>query len=258
MHRRDRSRRYAVVVVPFVPVGLVAAALVLGACSTSPEPAQSPADVESRRTHALARLDDSAAVVMETRSQIPDDVAARARCVVIVPQLAKGALLGGPGLAGGVESGRGFATCHTRNGWSAPTPVVLGGGWSGARIGFQHTDVLALLMSDGAVRALESGRLEVGVSAAAAAGPTGASREATETDILAYSRSSGVFAGATLNGTGVGPDEDATQALYGSRIAMATILGGQVPRPQEVEAARFSAAIRKAFPATPRVAQSSR
>jgi lipid-binding SYLF domain-containing protein len=258
MHRGTRSpcsRRSGVV--PF-PVGLVTAALALVACSTVYEPAQSPAERESQRVHALGRLDDSAAVVIETRSQIPDDVAASARCVVIVPAVSKAGLLGAQGLGGGPQFGRGVATCHTGNGWSAPAPVRAQGAWVGVRIGFQHIDVVALLTSGGAVRALESGKFEVGVSASAAAGPTGAGRGRELADVVTYSRSSGVFAGASLEGMNLESDEGPTQVLYGSRVAMSSILEGRVPRPQDTEAARFSTAIRKAFPRTPEVSQSNR
>ena len=78
---------------PLVPVGLVTAALTLGACSTSNQHAQTPAAAESARADALGRLDDAAALVTQAREEIPDDIAPYTRCLVLVPSLKKGSLI---------------------------------------------------------------------------------------------------------------------------------------------------------------------
>lgn len=238
---------------PCLRLGLAAAALALGACSSSSEHAQSPAALDTARTDALARLDQSTASVTQFHQQIADDVAARARCVVVVPTLKKG------GLIVGGQSGRGFATCRTADGWSAPAPVQVGGGTFGAQVGFQSSDVLALVTSDKAMRTLESGKLKVGVDASAAAGPvgTGRGRQFGDAEVLSYSRSQGLFAGATLDGTGIDADQDAISAFYGPTATFGSILEGQVAPPPQTEVSRFLAAMREAFPSTP-VAQSSR
>ena len=234
-------------------VGLLTAALALGACSSSNEHAQSPAAVASARADALASLDQATALVTQFRQGIADDVADRARCVVVVPTLKKGGLI-----VGGV-SGRGFATCKTTDGWSPPAPVQVGGGTFGAQIGFQDADVLALVTSDKAVRTLEAGKLKVGVDASAAAGPVGTGRGKAfgDAEVLSYSRSRGLFAGATLDGTSMDADQSEIVALYGPTAIFSAILRGQVaPSPQN-EVNRFLATMRAAFPPTP-VAQSSR
>ena len=191
-------------------LGLVTA-LALGACSSSGEHAQSPASLDSARTDALARLDQSTDSVTQFRQGIADDVAARARCVVVVPSLKKG------GLVIGGQSGQGFATCRTAHGWSGPAPVQVGGGTFGAQIGFQSSDVVALVMSEKAMRTLEAGNLKAGVDASAAAGPvgTGRGRQFGDAEILSYSRSQGLFAGATLEGSSIDADTKATTAFYG-------------------------------------------
>lgn len=233
--------------------GAITAALCLGACSTSNEHPQSPAALETARSEALARLEDSTSIVTQSRDQIPEDIAAQARCIVVVPSMKKG------GLIVGGESGRGFAACQTANGWSGPAPVRIGGGTFGAQVGFQSADVLALLTSESASRKLESGKLTVGVDASAAAGPVGKGRGKYEgggpSEIVTYSRAQGLFAGATLNGTSIGADADATEALYGSPVSMRSILHGDVPPPPQPEVARFRTALRDAFPPTPRVAR---
>jgi lipid-binding SYLF domain-containing protein len=234
-------------------VGLVTAALTVGACSSNSEHAQSPAALASARTDALARLDQATDTVTQFHGQIPDDVVARARCVVVVPTLKKG------GLIVGGQSGRGFATCKTADGWSAPGPVQVSGGTFGAQIGFQSADVLALVTSDKAMRTLEVGKLKVGADASAAAGPVGTGRgtQFGDAEVLSYTRSSGLFAGATLEGTGIDADQDAIAALYGPTATFGAVLEGQVAPPSQTEVSRFLAAMRVSFPPTP-VAESSR
>jgi lipid-binding SYLF domain-containing protein len=234
-------------------IGLVTAALAVGACSSSNEHAQSPAALETAKTDALARLDQATDSVTQFHQQVADDVAARARCVVIVPSLKKG------GLIVGGQSGRGFATCRTTKGWSPPAPAQVGGGTFGAQIGFQSSDVLALVMSESAMHTLEAGKLKVGVDASASAGPvgTGRGRQFGNSEILTYSRSQGLFAGATLDGTNIDADTDAVTAFYGPSATFGSILEGEVTPPKATEVNRFLAAMRETFPPTP-VAQSSR
>jgi lipid-binding SYLF domain-containing protein len=174
-------------------------------------------------------------------------VVARARCVVVVPSLKKG------GLIVGGQSGRGFATCITDHGWSAPGPVQVSGGTFGAQIGFQSSDVLALVTSEKAMRTLEAGSLKVGVDASAAAGPvgTGRGRQFGDAEVLSYTRSSGLFAGATLDGTGIQADPDAIVALYGSTATFGGILEGLVAPPPRSEVKRFLGAMRESFPPKP-------
>ncbi len=234
-------------------IGLVTAALAVGACSSSNEHAQSPAALETEKTDALARLNQATDTVTQFRDQIASDVAARAHCVVVVPSLMKG------GLIVGGQSGRGFATCRTTKGWSGPAPAQVGGGTFGAQIGFQSSDVLALVMSENARHTLEAGKLKVGVDASASAGPvgTGRGRQFGDSEILSYSRSQGLFAGATLDGTSIDADPGAVTAFYGPSATFASILEGAVSPPAGKEVNRFLAAMRETFPPTP-VAQSSR
>ena len=221
------------------------ATLALGACSSSAQHAQSPAALDTARADALARLDAAAADVTQSRGGISEEAAARARCVVIVPALKTG------GFIVGGTSGRGFATCKTATAWSPPAPVKVGGGTFGAQIGFQDSDVLALVTSEKAMHTLEAGSLKVGVNASAAAGPvgTGRGKQFGDAEILSYSQSHGLFAGATLDGTGIDADQDTTMAMYGSSVSMGAILQGQVAPPSQPEVGRFLGAVHDAFPA---------
>lgn len=247
----SRSHTSSRVLGSIVPAGLVTAALAAAACSSSTESAKSPANVESKLNDALARLDDAANGLTELRKQIPDDAATRARCLVVVPSLKKGGLL-----VGG-QTGSGFATCQNAQGWSAPAPVVVSGGTFGAQLGYQQSQVIALVMNDRAEQKLESGSLKIGVDASAAAGPVGAGRgtQVGNSDVLSYSKSSGLFAGATLDGTTIADDNDTSAAMYGPSVSMTSILAGQVPPTQQPEVQRFMTSVRAAFPPSPAVAQ---
>ncbi len=227
-------------------IGLVSAALALAACSSS-QP-QSAASVQSERTDAVSSLDQATQIVGQFRPQVPDDVASRAECVMVFPGLKKGGLI-----VGGV-SGKGFASCRgaSSTGWSAPAPITMSGGTLGAQAGFQSADLLAVITTTRAEAALETGNFKVGVDASAAAGPvgTGTSRSGdvgVKSDVLSYSRASGLFAGATLNGTTVTSDQDTTRALYSSTTEMGAILQGRADAQAGPAAQRFIAAIGGAF-----------
>src|SRR5262249_27614619 len=156
-------------------------------------------------------------LVGEYRGKLPASVTENARCVVVVPSMVKG------GLIVGARHGGGFASCRTTsssdaNRWSAPAPITMSGGTAGAQIGFESTDVVMLIESDDGMKKLLRSRFELGADVSVSAGPIGRGRE-VDTDgtmhaqVLSYSRSRGLFAGAELNGAVVKQDEEATRAL---------------------------------------------
>jgi lipid-binding SYLF domain-containing protein len=231
---------------PALGAGALSAALSLSACSSSHP--QSAADVEKEQSKEVARLDKSTQLIGAFRSQIPESTANRARCILVVPDLKKG------GLIVGGEGGSGFATCSQGGTWSSPAPIKLGGGTVGAQIGYESGDVLALVVSDSAAKALEAGNFKIGASASASAGPTGATAAAAgdvgvKSDILTYAHSGGLFAGATLNGMTVSSDDDATSALYGAHADLASILERRAALPQPAPVQRFLGAMNTSFPA---------
>src|SRR5262249_37908590 len=132
--------------------------------------------------------------------------------------------------------GRGYATCRTPNGWSAPAPMFLGGGSYGAQIGGEGVDLVLLVMNEQGTQKLLSSKFELGVDASAAAGPIGRSASAAtdasmNAQILSYSRAKGLFAGIELNGAKLKQDDDTTKELYGKQVQFKELLGGQVPAP---------------------------
>src|SRR6266404_5911719 len=137
---------------------------------------------------------------------IPKELLSKAQCVVIVPELKKAAFL-----VGG-EYGRVFATCRNHGAWGGPAAVRFSGGSFGFQIGGESTDIVMLVMNGRGMEKLASDKFKIGGDASAAAGPVGRTA-AADTDILlnaeilTYSRTHGVFAGVSLDGTVVSKDE---------------------------------------------------
>jgi lipid-binding SYLF domain-containing protein len=182
------------------------------------------------------RLRTAATVLHEILSApdkgIPEDLLARAQCVMIVPGLKKGAFL-----VGG-EYGRGFAVCRRDGVWGGPAAIRFGGGSFGAQIGGESTDVVMLVMNRHGMEKLASDKFTIGGDGSAAAGPVGRT-SAADTDILlhaeilSYSRTRGVFAGVSLDGTVVSQDHSEDRKLYGRDVRNQGVLMGDV-RPPEV------------------------
>jgi lipid-binding SYLF domain-containing protein len=109
---------------------------------------------------------------------------------------------------------------RTPTGWSAPAFFKLGGGSFGAQIGGQKIDVIMLVMNQGGLKGLLEDKFELGGEASVAAGPVGRAASATtnptlDAEILSYSRSKGLFAGVSIKGAVISPDNDRNQAVYG-------------------------------------------
>jgi lipid-binding SYLF domain-containing protein len=197
---------------------------------------------------APARLDASAEVLTEIMASpdkgIPQDLLDKSACVIIVPGLKKGAFI-----VGG-KYGKGFISCRKSSGpgWSAPAAVRVEGGSFGLQIGGSATDVIMLLMNEGAVKKLLSSKFTLGADAQAAAGPVGRESSA-ETDaklhaeILTYSRSRGLFAGISLQGATLRPDDDWNRELYGSGVPNEDIVLGTTNPP--AAASKLMAALNK-------------
>jgi len=161
---------------------------------------------------------------------IPQDLFAKSECIVIVPGMKKGAFVVG------AQFGRGFMSCRVPTGWSAPAAVKMEGGSVGFQIGGSETDVIMLVMNKRGVEKLLSSKFTLGGDASVAAGPVGRT-SAADTDaklhaeILSYSRSRGAFAGVSLKGATLRPDEDANAELYGSKLTNQQIVMGKTKVP---------------------------
>ena len=164
---------------------------------------------------------------------IPQGLLNKAECVILVPGLKKGALVFGG------KYGRGFAVCRKAagEGWGPPAAVRLEGGSFGLQIGFSSSDVVLLVMNERGMKKLATDKFTIGADATAALGPVGRNASA-QTDammtaeILSWSRSKGVFAGASLDGSTVRNDLDVGQAMYGKRWTIKQIINsGATPPP---------------------------
>src|ERR1700739_3903788 len=173
--------------------------------------------------------------IMDIPDNIPQSVIDKADCVVVLPSVLKAAFVVG------ASYGRGVMTCRTgenmRGPWGAPSMMALEGGSFGLQVGGQATDFVLLLMSERSASSILSSKVKIGGDASAAAGPVGRNASA-ETDvtfraeILTYSRARGLFAGISLTGSKLRPDNSANESLYGKKLDAKDIaLKSAVPAP---------------------------
>jgi lipid-binding SYLF domain-containing protein len=190
------------------------------------------ADVE-RLKNAATVLDEMAG---SADKGIPTSLLQKARCVVIIPGVKKGAL----GIGG--QYGRGYFSCRKEEGgWSAPGGIRIEGGSVGLQIGGSDTDVILLVMNPRGVDRLLSSRFTVGADASVAAGPVGrqASAQTDATmmaEMLAWSRSRGIFAGISLQGSTLREDNGENKELYGKELPNREIVTGKTAAPPAAEA----------------------
>ena len=173
--------------------------------------------------------------IMDIPDDIPQDLIDKAECVIVYPSVLKAAFV-----VGG-SYGRGAMTCrtgeHYTGPWSAPSMMALEGGSIGFQIGGQATDFVLLVMNPRGAHSILKTKVKLGADASVAAGPKGrtASAESDATlraEVLSYSRSRGLFAGISLEGSTVRPDDDANKRVYGQNVsAEAIIFKGAVAVP---------------------------
>jgi lipid-binding SYLF domain-containing protein len=186
---------------------------------------------------AQESLKDSSEVFSEIMATpdkgIPQDLLSKAQCVVVIPGLKKGAFVVG------AEYGRGVAECRRpdRSGWSAPASVRVEGGSVGFQIGGTSTDVVMLVMSQRGMDKLTQDKFTLGADAAVAAGPVGRNAQAAtdlqlHAEILAWSRSRGAFAGISLDGATLRPDNKRNEELYGHKMSNREVLTSNMPIPE--------------------------
>jgi lipid-binding SYLF domain-containing protein len=187
------------------------------------------------------RIGESAAVLSEIMDakdrSIPRDLLQKAHCVGIVPNLKRA------GFIVGAKYGKGVITCRVNEssvGWSAPSTIRIEGGNIGLQIGLGETDVIFVVMDKKGEDALLRDKFTIGADATAMAGPVGRSTDAAtdammRAEILAYSRSRGVFAGVTLDGATLRPDNDDNHKLYGFAATQGEILHGKIQPPASAD-----------------------
>ena len=179
------------------------------------------------------RLEKSGIVmeeIMNTPENIPQEVLEKAECVIVFPSVLK--------LAAGFGGsyGRGAMVCrtgeHFQGPWGAPAMYALEGGSFGFQLGGQATDLVLLVMNDRGAQSILSSKVKLGADASAAAGPKGRDASADtdaslRAEILSYSRSRGLFAGISLEGSTLRPDDEASEQVYGHKIKARDIILGR-------------------------------
>jgi lipid-binding SYLF domain-containing protein len=176
------------------------------------------------------RLDNCGTVlqeILDIPDDIPQDLLDKAECVIIYPSVLKAAFV-----VGG-SYGRGAMTCRTGENytgpWSAPTMMALEGGSVGFQIGGQATDFVLLVMNGRGAHSILSSKVKLGADASVAGGPKGRTASAStdvtlRAEVLSYSRSRGLFAGISLEGSTVRPDNDANERVYGKKVEAESIV----------------------------------
>jgi SH3 domain-containing YSC84-like protein 1 len=188
-----------------------------------------------KETDRLENAGTVMAEIVNIPDDIPQDLLDKAECVVVFPSVLKAAF----GIGG--SYGRGAMVCrsgeHFTGPWGAPSMAALEGGSFGFQLGGQATDFVLLIMNPRGANAILSSKVKLGADMAAAAGPKGrdasAATDATmRAEILTYSRSRGLFAGISLEGSSLRPDNDANEKLYGKKLTATDIIRrGAVPVP---------------------------
>jgi lipid-binding SYLF domain-containing protein len=176
------------------------------------------------------RLDNSGTVlkeILDIPDDIPQDLLDKAECVIVYPSVLKAAFVFG------ASYGRGAMTCrtgeHFTGPWGAPSMMALEGGSVGLQLGGQATDFVLLVMNPRGAKAILSSKVKLGANASAAAGPKGRDAEAAtdvtmRAEVLTYSRARGLFAGISLEGSTVRPDNGGNERLYGKKVSAEDIV----------------------------------
>ncbi len=181
----------------------------------------SKADDEETIRNASAVLQ-----AMLSTNDVPRSVLEKADCIMILPSVKKFAVgIGGTG-------GRGPMSCRESGftgKWSPPAMYEIGGASAGFQVGGKASDIVIAIMAPGAVAKVLNSKVKVGTDVSAAAGPgASAGTMGNSADMLTYSRSSGAFAGASIDGSSLQPDSDANQRLYGKAVSAKGIVSGDV------------------------------
>ena len=200
----------------------------------------------------VKRLDESGTILTELRNApdkgVPEDLFGKAECVVVIPSLKKAAFI-----VGG-EYGSGVMSCRGKD-WSAPVFMQLAKGSWGFQIGAEEVDLVLLVMNRRGVEKLLQDKVSLGADASVAAGPVGRSGNAAtdaqmHAEMLAYSRTQGVFAGVDISGGTLRPDKEAIARAYGPGVTAQQLAMGTSTVQAPAEAAPFLRALRREARAT--------
>lgn len=176
-----------------------------------------PVDDDSKQTERLHNASNVLKEFAKMKESIPHDLLAEYEGIVIIPKL----INAGFGIGG--KRGKGVAMVKLENGkWSDPVFVTLTGGSFGLQIGVQSVDLVLVFRHKGVLTKVKNGDFTIGGDISAAAGPVGRSSTAStdyklQAEVYSYSRSRGLFAGISINGSNLGIDKDSNASYYGAK-----------------------------------------
>lgn len=199
---------------------------------------------EETKNKEAKRLEDARESFVELTKmenlKVPQPLLEKCRCVAVLPEVLKGAIVWGG------RHGKGVMSCRAADGtWGPPIFLTLSGGSFGLQIGGEKTELVLFFMNDKAARSLLESKFTLGGTASVAAGPVGRSAEAAtdlklNAEIYSYAQSKGAFAGVSLEGAHLGPDNDSLHRFYGpSADSKAVLLEGKAPT-RPAAAGRFT------------------
>jgi lipid-binding SYLF domain-containing protein len=186
-----------------------------------------PAYAQKKESQRVANAGKVITEILDVPDNIPQGLMDKAECAIVLPGVLKFAI----GLGG--SYGRGLMTCRSgqnfNGAWGAPSMIALEGGSFGLQLGGQATDFVLLVMNPRGAEGILRSKVKLGADAAAAAGPKGRDAAAAtdvtmRAEILTYSRARGLFAGVSLEGSTLRPDNEANKKLYGKDLAAKDIV----------------------------------
>jgi lipid-binding SYLF domain-containing protein len=196
--------------------------LTVGTIAVPPLSAQKSDDEAKRVSEALTALDE---IMAAADKSVPRSILEKAEGIAVFPSMLKG------GLGIGAQHGRGILSVRDKKngGWSSPAFLTINGGSIGAQIGVQAMDLVLIINNQRGLEQLVQNQFKVGADASVAAGPVGRDASAAtdiqmRAQILSYSRSRGLFAGVTLNGSTIRQDRDANERFYGTAFRTSQIV----------------------------------
>jgi lipid-binding SYLF domain-containing protein len=202
-------------------------ALALTGLALAPASSAKAKDEDTKDNDRIQNAGTVVQEILDIPDDIPQDLLDKARCVIVFPSVIKAAFI-----VGG-SYGRGVMTCRTGKNydgpWGAPTMMALEGGSFGLQIGGQATDFVILVMNNRGADSVLHSKVKLGADASVAAGPKGRDASADtdaslRAEMLSYSRARGVFAGISLEGSTLRPDNDANKRVYGKTISAEDII----------------------------------
>ena len=172
--------------------------------------------------------------------EVPATVLKNARCIAVLPNVITGAFV-----VGGTH-GEGLASCKIENGtqWSQPAPITLNQGSIGLQAGAKSADLVLFFQSKDAVQALKRGNFSLGADVSAVAGNYDSNVDTSNAGVLVYTRTEGLFAGASVNGSNVGSDQDDLERFYGKKIEYRDILESR----ETPDSSGYTTKLTKLFP----------